>query len=376
MKLLTVSLTLAAMLGVDAAATAQSEISDTVMTTTGRRFRGIEIVGLTDSKLTYKSGSEEKDIRASQVAEITWSEPPQAFALGRAAAAKGDFATAANQYEEAARASSRPVFQTECRYLAAQSLARGGRTDPGRAKKAAEELAAWLDQNADGFRRPDALLWRGRALVAAGMFAEAQTTFEQLADDSLSRGWLPVWNARAKLELAAALQAAGNFAGARSAYRAAVTAVRGAAGDDPDAEFVQLEAQANVGVGESMVQEGNFEDALKYFRDLGSRGAAPALRAAARAGEGEALFLQSQKSGDGSALRAAQVALAEASVLDTTNGDTTAKALYYSGRVLLALGPDRESQTYKQRAASYFDTVVRSYGTSVWASRAAEELRR
>jgi len=43
--------------------------------------------------------------------------------------------------------------------------------------------------------------------------------------------------------------------------------------------------------------------------------------------------------------------------------------------VLLALGPDRESSTFKQRAVNYFQAVVRGYPDTAWAPLAAEAAR-
>ena len=76
---------------------------------------------------------------------------------------------------------------------------------------------------------------------------------------------------------------------------------------------------------------------------------------------------------DAAGLRTAEIALAEACVLDTGAGDTAAKANYYLGRVVTALG-ERASQDWKNRATAYFNLVIRSYSTSRWVGPAKTEL--
>ena len=56
--------------------------------------------------------------------------------------------------------------------------------------------------------------------------------------------------------------------------------------------------------------------------------------------------------------------------------EASAKANYYLGRCLLELGPERENDTWKQRANSYFQIVVNSYPTSRFAALAKQELAR
>ena len=73
-------------------------------------------------------------------------------------------------------------------------------------------------------------------------------------------------------------------------------------------------------------------------------------------------------------IRRAQIALATASVMDSTSGEASAKANYYLGKCLLALGPDREGDTFKARAAAYFQIVATNYPTSRWAAAAKAEL--
>jgi TolA-binding protein len=98
------------------------------------------------------------------------------------------------------------------------------------------------------------------------------------------------------------------------------------------------------------------------------------LQAAGLAGEGEATYLAAAEAKRPDDLRRAQIALADASVRDAAGGEVSAKANYYLGLCLLALGPDREGDTFKARANTYFQIVARSYPTSRWAAPARAEL--
>lgn len=354
---------------------AQGKVQDVLVTTTGRRIRGIEITEMTSTTVKYERGGDSLDMPANSVAEILWSEPPEPFLVGRSAARNGRFQDAATAFAEAVEATRREVLRVEAQFLEADSLLRVAGSDQQKASLAADKLTAWITANPDGFRLPDATLALGRALLASGKPDEAEQRFSALADDALAKNWSPIWGARAKFEEARALLAKGDLGNARGAFRSAQRSAQTIGGQNPSPEILTLMAEASVGVGETMVKEGEFDKALLYFRDLASRAPNAAVKAAAKAGEGEARYLQAKDPIDVDSLRAAQIALAEANLLDPTAGEATAKALYYSGMVLLALGPDNESSTFKQRAVSYFNTVARDYSATTWASLAAEAAR-
>ena len=272
---------------------------DTIVTREGRRMRGVEIVGLTTEFATYKQGDQELQLAADKVAEITWADPPEAFGLGRAALRTGDFATAVNQFLEAAQKTEREPLKAEATYLAGEAMARAGASDPAKAADAAQMLADWLNNHPDGFRTPDAMLARGRALIAADQPQEAETILETLANDSLTKNWPLVWGALAKFEQARAQMKREQYASARTTFRAAISAAKAARdADTGNQELLSLEADANVGIGETWVSEKNFDDALRYYRDLAKTAENPAVRAAALAGEGEALLLRAETAGN------------------------------------------------------------------------------
>ncbi len=97
------------------------------------------------------------------------------------------------------------------------------------------------------------------------------------------------------------------------------------------------------------------------------------LVAAGHAGEGEAILLAAVANNRPDDFRRAQLVLAKACAFDVTSGEASAKANYYLGRCLLALGPEREGDSFKARANGYFQNVIDGYPASPWAAAAKAE---
>jgi tetratricopeptide (TPR) repeat protein len=358
---------------------AQAKISDIVVSKNGRRIRGVEVTEMTASTIKYRRDDQQSELPASLLSHVVWHEPPESFTTAMGEFRSGKFAEAANLFAEAAQRAERTPLKQEAQFMAAESLLRGSARDQAKAVAAVDALRGYMKDAPDGYRTPNALLLLGSALLLAGQAAEAEQVLAQLANDSLAKNWGTAWDARAKLQQAKALIAQGKAADARSRFRAAISAAEVAAAEKPDPELLALKAEAAVGEGETFIAEKKLDEALTFFRDLANRSSGAGdreIRAAARAGEAEALYLKAvaQKSPDG--LRAAQVALAEANLLDLSSGTTTAKALYYSGKVLLELPADRQTTGTRPKAMAYFESAVRNYGDTPWAQKARDELGR
>lgn len=356
------------------AAASQSKIKDVILQKSGQRIRGVEVVEMTSSTIKYRDGDEEKEILASALARVQWYEPPESFMLATAAVARGKFAEAANLYSEAIRGTERRALKQEAEFLAAEALVKSSGGDQAKATAAVKALNDYLTSTPDGYRLPDTLLLLGKAMVFAGQAAEAETALLDLESRTSSEGWDKIWSVRAKFEKAKAQLAQGKLNDARGAFRAAVTAGGALAKVDSSPEINQLIASASVGEGDTLVADQKFELAVEFFRRLLGSSENRAITAAAQAGLGEALYLNAVATGSDRDLREAQLALAKANILDGNAMETSAKALFYAGRVLLALGPTREQQDYKSRAIEYFRTVTRYYPQTVWAGKASAEL--
>lgn len=348
---------------------------DVVSRKNGAKDRGIEVVELTFTSLKAKKGNDMLEVPAHQLLSVDWGDLPDAFVSAKAALERGDFANAAQLFGDAEKQTERPLVKADALFfqLKAAVAAVGG--DKGAAATAADKAKSWLAANANHWRLPEAMLLAGRAQRLAGSGAEAATTLKDLDDRATRDGFGPVWSARAKFELAMTLVAEGKASEARTTFQAA-----GAAADNAlntpsadDAELRTLKTQSKVGEGETFLAEKQWAKAETFFHGLTS-GNNLELIAAGRAGEGEAIFMAAADAKRLDDVRRAQIALATASVLDTTSGEASAKANYYLGKCLLVLGAEREGDTFKARANAYFQIVLANYPTSRWAPAAKAEL--
>ena len=364
----------AAMFGIALSGLHAQKIADTVVKKDGSRERGVEVTAFTLTGIKTKKGAEEREIPPHQVADIEWSDLPETFVSGRTAMARGDFDSARQLFGEAANQATRPVLKTEAKFLQCRAAVASAATSKQAAADAAGATRAWLGESADNWRVPEGMLLLGRALRLAGTGADAETALKELDDRASRDGWSPVWAARAKFELALAQVDQNKGGDARSSFQSASSAADLALGtpSGDDAELKQIKIQGRVGEGETFLAEKDFGRAAEFFRGLANSGQAE-LVAAGRAGEGEARYQMAVASKNLDEFRAAQVALAQASVLDQTSGEASAKANYYLGMCLLALAA-RDDDSSKARANAYFTLVTKAYPTSRWAAAAKAEL--
>lgn len=350
--------------------------ADTIVKRDGTSLRGVEITALLRAGVKYQRGGNEAELPAHQVAEVEWGNVPESFANAETAMARGDHATALQLFGDAAGAAERPVLKAEARFLQGRAAVAAAVTDKAVAATGAGHLRAWLTEFPDHWRVPEGMLLLGRALRLGGLYDDAATTLRELDERATREAWGPIWSARAKYERSLALMGHGKLLDARSEFQSAASAAQsamGTAGGDK-AELVDLKVAAAVGQGETLIHEKELQRAADYFRNMAGQ-SDPASMAAGKAGEGEALFLAAVEGKDLDQVRRAQIALAEASVLDVTGGETSAKANYYIAKCLLALG-DRAGSSYQARAQGYFRIVTRSYPRSRWAALARQELER
>jgi hypothetical protein len=348
------------------------KINDVVIKKNGERVRGVEITEFLLTGVRGKRGNDPFEVPAHQVLAIEWSNPPEQFLTGRAAMDRGDFRTAAQLFGDVQ--SERALVKADAEFFKIKSAVAAIGNDKAAGATAASHAKQWLTANANHWRTPEALLLAGRAERLAGTAGVAATTLRELDDRATREGFGGIWVARAKFELALTLLADGKAGEARSAFQTASSAADAALNtpSPDDGELKLLKTQARVGEGETYLAEKDYAKAETFFRSL-SGSNQPELVAAGNAGEGEAVFLAAVAANKPADVRRAQLTLARASVLDATSGEAAAKANYYLGRCLLALGPEKEGDDFKQRANAYFQIVASSYPTSRWASQAKVE---
>ena len=365
----------AALLLLPAALCAQ-KTKDTILRKDGSRLRGVEIVDMDTQKVVFKRGAEQQELLASLVAGIEWGEPPETFRTGAAAEAKGEFDNAANLYQEAAKNTERKPLQAEARFLATRALVGAAARQKDRAAAAVDALKAFLKDYPTAWRLPEAKFLLGRALRLDGKAAEAEAALTEVETTAVKENWGVQWDARAKFEKALAQASQGKQSDARSAFQAVQGAVDAAVAQvgKPDSDLERLKVEALIGAGETFVAENRLQDATDYWNRIGGTDKPAAIQAAALAGKGQALYLRAKAAKDEKLLREAQIALAQANLLDGSNGDATAKALYHLGLVVKALGPAKEGDGAGQRARAYFEIVTRRHPQSAWARLAQAEI--
>lgn len=350
------------------------DATDTILKADGSSLRGVSVQAFTTTAVKFLRNKEEAELPTHQVLDIVWGGVPDSFSGAMAAMGRGDFEGARQLFGDAANAADRPVLKAEARLLQGKAAVQAAAGDPAAAANAAGALRAWIGEFPDHGRLPEASFLLGRALRLGKVHADAVTTLKELDDRAGRDGWGAVWNARAKFELALCLMEDGKALDARSAFQSAGSAADTAMGSAGAAagEMAAIKVNSKVGEGESLVQEKDYARASEFFRTL-AQNEDRSLSAAGKAGLGESLFLAAADGKDAAALRNAEVALAEASVLDSGAADTAAKASYYLGCVVTALG-DRAAQDWKNRATAYFQTVVKSYPSSRWVGPAKAAL--
>ncbi|MEC7726334.1 MAG: hypothetical protein VYD05_12510 [Planctomycetota bacterium] len=372
MRILPLLLPVALML--PASLTAQ-KINDVVLKKDGARVRGLEITDFLLSGVRGKRGADDFELPAHMVKDIEWSELPEEFVAGKGAMGRGDFA-AASQFFGAVQ-SERALVKADAEFFKVKAAIAGIGADQASAATAAGHMKGWLGSNLNHWRTPEALLLQGRAERLAGKAAEATATLKDLDDRAIRDGFGTIWSARAKYELALTLVADGKSGEARTAFKSASSAANTAlnTSDTDKSELQNLKTLSRVGEGETYLIDKDFKKAESFFKSL-ANDPSPALKAAAAAGEGEAIFQSALASKNANDLRRAQLALAKASVFDSTSGEASAKANYYLGRCLLALGAEKEGDSFKQRALKYFEIVYTAYPSTRWAGLAKSESQK
>ena len=357
-------------------------VKDTLVKRTGERLRNVEILELSSDNVKYRRAGTESTLLATLVSHVEWSDPPEAYSLARGALNRGDTEAAANLFMEGANKATegkRAALAAECQFLAGRVLALSMGQDTGRASAAKAALTAYLEAHAKGFNTPEARLLIARSQRVGGDNAGAEASLKALTDQAAQQGLGLIWDARAKLERAQLALAQNNPTAARSEFqgvRSAVDAAMSNATGSDAAELGNLRTLAVVSEGEAYFRDNKVAEAKKYFAQLATSSTDEALRAAALAGEAQAIVLQAVDKVDVKALREAQIKLAQATLGDTANSETTAKAMFFQAKILLALGPVAETDTFKRRARDYLESVARYYPSSTWAGEARAELQK
>ncbi len=346
---------------------------DSILKTDGARLRNVEITEFLLTGVRGTRGNERFEVAADQVVSVEWGNAPPQFLSGRAALVRGDVRAATQMFGDVK--SQRPLVQADAAFFKIKCAVAAIGNDQTGAATVGQHAKKWLVDYPQHWRTPEVLLLKGRAERLAGANDDATTTLLQL-DQLATRAALgTVWSLRAKSELALTLLSSGKASEARTTFQAAAAMAtqRLAATPPDDGELQTQRTMARIGEGETFLVEKDYVRAQAFFHELaGSQ--EDDLAAAGLAGEGEAVFLAAVANNQPADLRRAQLRLAAASVRDARSGDTSAKANYYLGRCVLALGRELEGDAFRQRASAYFQLVVSDYPSSRWIGPALAAL--
>lgn len=342
--------------------------SDRITTQKGKVIRRLEILKEGFEEITYKKSGKESKIPTADVQKIEWGDLPDSWERAEVAAEKGDWEKAASLYQDTANSTSRPAFGAAAGFKALQALLKTSSGDSSKAEQAATATQSWISSNPDHREAPEAMEMLGKLHLLAAKPNEALTAFKALEAAVNSKNLPTTWLARARYGQGQALTDQGQFEKARQAYGSASATLRNQdLSKEPVAQAIFVAAE--VGKGETLMAEDKHDEALQYFRGMEmSATGNPALKTAASCGRAAALVEIGIAGKDHKKLRTAQDQLAKVSATDLLDGDSSAKALYYLGKVIRALGKDEPDSSRKARR--YFESVIHDYPDSPWALEA------
>ncbi len=347
--------------------------SDKLTTIQGKVLRRLEVIQEGFTEITYKRGKTEHKIPTKDVLKIEWGNLPESWQRAQVAAEKGDWEKAASLYQDTANASSRTALVAAAGFLALEALLKTSAGDASKADMSATAAKSWLAAHTDHRKTPEVMGMLGKLYLLAAKPKEALKAYKDLEAAVDSKNLPTTWLARARYGQAMALTDEGEFEKARQAYSSAAATLRGQdLSKDPAAAAVFIAAE--VGKGETLMAEKKFDVALNNFRGMEmTAGKNAALKTAAVCGQAAAMVEIGIASKDHKKLRTAQDRLARVSATDLLDGDSSAKALFYLGKVIRALGKDEPDSGRK--AKRYFESVIQGYPDSTWALEAQRALK-
>ena len=353
------------------ATTSVSAQNDTILRVDGKHVNKCKILKLELDKITYSKGGKEQEILVSRTAGHRFGSAPEPYTRGQSAENRNDHLNAAKLFAEAATSAKSEAVKAAANFFAGRAYSIQSENDASHANSAIAALEGYLTGNPNGIYMPEAQVRLAKSRMAAGDAAGAESMLAGMATTASSGGWPLRWVAQIQQALGDAQFAQNKFAEARASFQGVPAAADSAMGQDNrhNVELTLIKTRSLVLQGETFIGEKMLNEALSYFQNLASN-PAKGVKAAAHAGQGQVLFLQGAS--DPTKLRQAQLALARASVEPDTNDSTSAKALFYTGKVLTSLG-DKEKNALA-RAKAYFRSVATNYSNTAWASQARQEL--
>jgi TolA-binding protein len=345
--------------------------NDIILRGDNKHISKCKILKLEIDKVSYMKGGKEQEILVSRISGFRFGNIPESFTRGQSAENRTDYANAGKLFAECAAAAKDGPIKNSANFFAGRAFSLQAENDSAHANTAVAALETYLAANPNGYYMPEAQVRLAKARLAGGDAAGAEVMLAGMVSTATSGRWPLRWVTHIQQTLGTAQYAQQKYAAARSSFQGVAGSADSAMGQDNrhNVELTAIKTNSLVMQGETFIGEKMLNEALSYFQNL-SNSTAKGVKAAAHAGQGQILFLQGAS--DATKLRQAQVALAKASIEPDTSDSTSAKALFFMGKVLTALG-DKEKNALA-RAKTYFQSVTKYYPKTPWASKASREL--
>ena len=381
LTLLSAGLVLAFLTGLPPASTAQGQDLDRIVPVEGRAIKATVLKDDYD-KVVYKK-YQEKSIPTSKVKLIVFGGLPEAFRQGELAERKADegaenaldlYENAAGSFELAANTANRVPVKALAFYRAAICRMKLGLASASRLPQAIKAFRAFLDFAPKSRFSLDARLELARCYRLSGDLQGGLKVLEAFSKRIMDETLPAKWDALVQVEKIRTLLAGGK-------PKDALTMVDGAARalDEitPQNEEVKaLQRELKFLEGKARVDSKDFTGAESFFQGiLDKAGGDLAEKVVALAGLGETYYARGLAKKADRDLWAAYYNFAKAYVLDIRDGEMSARALYYQGACLLALGPLKAGRESAAAAKSYFEQVVKLFPLSDFAAMAAKKIK-
>lgn len=309
------------------------------------------VTGVTKTEVTIKPATgNATTIPANDIADIEWDAATAPFKLARSDENGGRLDRALEGYrkvlQEVDPASEH--FKTEVEYTTARTVARMALADPGRQDEAVKLLEAFLKQHPDSYQHYPALNWLGRVYLAKADFANAQQTFDKLAQAPWTDFKMAAQTATAQIQMAQ-----DNLDGAIQSFDAVISAPAEGANEQA------RRYEAMLGKAKALNRQQKFDESAALLKEVVAK--APANDSALMA---QAYVLQGDSLQAGGKTKDALLAYLHVDVLFAQETDAHAQSLYHLAQLWKVV-------QHPERAAEAQAKLEGSYPNSEWTRRLA-----
>jgi|GEM_PF-894014 len=345
---------------------------DRVIKMDGTTASGV-FVSATVDEVTLRKGKVSSVIRASDVFSISFSSIPTALQKARAFVAKQDFQNAIGQFGFASEQEGSTWLTQLALLEKAEAFLTWSVFDPAQAQESLNAFRHWTATYPDHFWGPRAQIGLARATAAAGEMEEAVRLLQEVADLAFSRNLGRHLEAQAKVARCQVYLAAGKATLARQRLEGPgglVATLNEQGGDVQTPRMVRSElahhlATAQVLLGDCVENLDGLQGAKRYWEGLlNQRGSlTPDV-------EGAGIIMLARTAKEAGKPRQAQLLLAKVTATLMTSPEIQARALFHLGEV------SEELDNNPSPGRFYYEEILRSFPSTLWAAKARTKLGR